>query len=131
MSEALPERPAEGLNVLLVEDEAVVSFLVEDMLTELGAAEVWHVPGVASARTLLAGRRPDFAVLDVNLGGEWAWPLAELLKASGVPFLFATGYGRDGMPADWQGSVVIQKPYRLQTLAGAVWSALGANAGPE
>src|SRR4051794_21073625 len=86
----------EGLRVLVVEDESIISFLIEDLATELGAAAVWHAATVAGALALLDRQRPDAAVLDVNLGGESGLPVAERLEAMGVPFVFATGYGRQG-----------------------------------
>ena len=51
---------------------------------------------------------------------------AEALREAGVPFLFTTGYGRDGVPDERQAYMVIPKPYRLQTLAFALRRALGA-----
>ena len=76
-SDELTSRLA-GLTVMVVEDETIVSFLVEDMLTELGCAQVLHASGVSEALTLLQQRQPDAAVLDVNLAGEFAYPIAEV-----------------------------------------------------
>ena len=115
-----------GLKVLLVEDETLISFLVEDMLHELGCSEVWHAGAVSQAVAILRDRRPDIAVLDVNLGGELVYPLVERLAAARIPFIFATGYGRTGLPGDLTGRPVIQKPFALHTLADAIASALQA-----
>lgn len=114
----------QGLDVLIVEDETMVAFLIEDMLHDLGCARPRHVSSVQEALDALAADRPDVAVLDVNLGGEKVYPVAERLEAAGVPFLFATGYGTSGMPVHWTQWPVIQKPFRLQTLATALRSAL-------
>jgi CheY-like chemotaxis protein len=99
MSEPAPRgaSPLAGLTVLIVEDETIISFLIEDMALELGAGEICHAAGVAEALAFLAERRPDTAIVDVNLGGELAYPVAERLAALGVPFVFATGYGRQGV----------------------------------
>lgn len=113
-----------GLRVLVVEDETIVSFLIEDMLIELGCSDVWHVGGLRQALALLQERTPDLAVLDVNLAGELAYPIAHQLADADIPFLFATGYGREGIPNEWADRPVVQKPFNLDTLARAVRSAL-------
>jgi CheY-like chemotaxis protein len=127
MNDAEFDRPTPafaGLQILVVEDETLVSFLLEDMLTELGCAAVWHACGVKEALALLSERRPDAAVLDVNVGGEKVYPVAEQMETGKIPFLFATGYGRDGIPAQWRARPVIQKPFRLDGLAQALRMAL-------
>jgi DNA-binding NtrC family response regulator len=108
------------LTILLVEDEAIISFLLEDMLTELGCRDVRPVGGIAEALTAISERLPDVAVLDVNLAGEEVFPVAQKLKSFGVPFIFTTGYGRDGLPTAWADVPVIQKPFRADTLAAAL-----------
>ncbi|WP_119459198.1 response regulator [Rhodospirillaceae bacterium SYSU D60014] len=121
MSEPLS---ADGLKILVVEDETIISFLIEDMLQELGCAVVWHAGDVREALALLRDRRPDVAVLDVNLGRELAYPIAAQLDAARIPFIFATGYGRDGIPDEWASRPVIQKPFAIETLAAALDSVL-------
>ena len=113
-----------GLTVLLVEDETLISFLIEDMLQQLGCSHVWHATAVSQALTIVGERRPDVAVLDVNLGGEPVYPVVERLAAAEIPFIFATGYGRTGLPQQWNGRPVIQKPFALEALAAALGSVL-------
>lgn len=113
-----------GLKVLLVEDEVLISFLVEDMLTELGCAAVWHAKGVKEALAILREKRPDCAVLDVNLAGEFVYPLAAQLDTAKIPFVFATGYGREGIQPPWGRKPVVQKPYDTHALASALSSVL-------
>jgi len=120
-----PRSRLKGLKVLVVEDESIISFLIEDLATELGAAEVWHAASVAAALALLAARRPDAAVLDVNLGGEPAHAVAERLERLAVPFVFATGYGRQGVPPQWTGRPVLQKPFPVDALGEALGAVLG------
>ena len=114
------------LTVMVVEDETIVAFLVEDMLTELGCREIMMASGVAEALALLGERRPGAAVLDVNLAGEPAYLVAERLAAMQVPFLFATGYGRASIPAHWAPRPVIQKPFTVDMLAAALKQVLRA-----
>jgi CheY-like chemotaxis protein len=113
-----------GLTVLVVEDETIISLLLEDMLTSLGCGAVWHASGVSEALELLKERRPDAALLDVNLSGEPAYPVAEELESAGVPFIFSTGYGSGGLPARWVAKPTVQKPFTLQALEKALTAAL-------
>ena len=112
------------LSVLVVEDEAIISFLIEDMLAELGASDVRHAGTLAAALAQLDARMPDIAVLDVNLGGERVYPVAERLDAVGVRFVFITGYGKSGMDARWSSRIVIQKPFNLEAMSAALREAL-------
>jgi CheY-like chemotaxis protein len=114
----------EGLTILVVEDETIVSFLLEDMLSELGCASVLQAGRLKDALAVLAERRPDAVVLDVNLAGEYAYPVAEHLAKAQIPFVFTTGYGRDGIPDHWASRPVIQKPFGLEALATALREAL-------
>jgi CheY-like chemotaxis protein len=89
---------------------------------------VRHASDLAQALAQLAAHRPDAVVLDVNIAGEAVYPLAERLAAEGTPFIFATGYGRHGIPPQWASRPVIQKPFDLHTLAVALATALSAAA---
>jgi CheY-like chemotaxis protein len=126
MSDPNPQsdRPLGGLRILVVEDETMLFFLAEDMLTELGCAAVLHASRVKDALALLANERPDVAMLDVNLAGEQAYPIAERLAAIDIPFVFATGYGSEGIPPDWASRPVVQKPFTLDMLGRAIAAAL-------
>ena len=115
--------PGAPYRVLVVEDETVVSFLVEDMLLDIGCREVVHAADIGNALRLIDSGI-DFAVLDVNLGRENVYPVAERLTARGIPFLFATGYGRSGLEPAWRDRPVIQKPFRRELLAEAMQVAL-------
>lgn len=114
------------LSVLIVEDEAIISFLIEDMLLELGCGSVTNVAGIVEALSALDDGRPDVAVLDVNLDGLEVYPVAERLKASGVPFVFTTGYGSDGLKPEWAHMPVVQKPFRADMLAKALLAVLAS-----
>ena len=119
----LESEPLAGLNVMVVEDEAIISFLIEDMLLTLGCASVVHAAAVKQALSMLTEQTPDAAVLDVNLAGEPGYAIAEKLEKDGVPFVFATGYGEIGLPARWREKPVVQKPFTLETLESALRSA--------
>jgi DNA-binding NtrC family response regulator len=82
-----------GRRVLIVEDEMLVAMELESLLEEQGCAVVGPAPTVDRALALLDRERPDAAILDVNLDGQTAVPVAAALNAQGIPFLLATGYG--------------------------------------
>ena len=107
----------DGLRVLVVEDEMMVSMLIEDMLGDLGCTVVGPVSRLDEAIALAQEGGLDCAVLDVNLGGQPIFPLADLLRAQGAPFAFATGYGDAGLRDVDKGSPVLQKPFREGDLA--------------
>src|SRR5690349_13650335 len=76
--------------ILLVEDEGLVAMTMEDMLVDLGCDIAGSFGGVAAALAWLAGEPAlDGALLDVNLGGEMVFPVADVLIARGVPIIFA------------------------------------------
>jgi CheY-like chemotaxis protein len=106
------------VRVLLVEDEALISMMMEDLLTELGCEVVASFGALQPALDWLEAQAipPDGAVLDINLGGgEMVFPLASRLQALGVPFVFATGYGRPG-DEGFAFVPLLQKPVDLVTL---------------
>ena len=81
-----------GMTVLVVEDDFIVAYDMQMMLEEQGACVLGPAHSLAEARELVATLRPTVAVLDVNLGGEHVFPLADQLRAQDVPFVFATAY---------------------------------------
>lgn len=122
--------PLSGLRLLIVEDEAMVAMLIEDMLTGLGCVIVDVAGSVATAVKLVdaKGATLDGAILDVNLGGEKVFPVADALAARGVPFMFATGYGPAGLNERYPGVVTLSKPFRLAALERALAAAITATA---
>lgn len=106
-----------GMRVLVVEDEMMVSMLIEDMLGDLGCEVIGPASRIEDAMSLLETTAIDCAVLDVNLGGQPIFPLADLLRERGAPFAFATGYGDAGLREADRGTPVLQKPFREVDLA--------------
>jgi len=102
--------------MLIAEDEALVAIMMEDVAIELG----WSVVGPFSraADALAAAKTDDIhaAILDVNLGGESVYPIADALMARGVPFVFATGYGAESIDRRFACAPVLQKPIDRQAL---------------
>jgi CheY-like chemotaxis protein len=130
MSDDAGDRTSElaELDILIVEDEAIIAFLLEDMLVELGCNNVRLAADLDEALEAIAERTPDVAVLDVNLDGVEVFPVAEKLRHDGIPFVFTTGYGRDGLPSAWADTPVVQKPFRAVVLAAALTEAVAGRA---
>ena len=109
-----------GLRILVVEDEMLVSMLVEDMLADFGCSVVGPAADLAEAMELARTGDFDAALLDVNLGGKAIFPVADLLRERGLPFVFASGYGEAGIEASHRGAPVLQKPFRESDLSKAL-----------
>jgi CheY-like chemotaxis protein len=112
----------DDLRLFVVEDEPLVAMLLESMLESLGCEIVRVTGSVAEALEgidEIAGDA-DGAILDVNLGGEMVYPVADALLARGVPFLFATGYGQYGVGDLYPRNIVLAKPYTTAMLAQAL-----------
>jgi CheY-like chemotaxis protein len=111
------------LRILVVEDEMLVAMNIEDMLLALGH-EVAGIAGrLVPALALATEGDFDLAMLDVNLAGETSFPVADVLRDRGIPFVFATGYGIDGIREDYRAAPVLQKPFRAGELAAALAAA--------
>ena len=104
------------LRILVVEDEGLVAMLIEDMLDDLGCEVACSAGNVAQAlKWIEAGGEADGALLDVNLGGEAVWPVADALAARGVRFAFTTGYGQLSEPRFRQ-APLLGKPIKGERL---------------
>ena len=109
------------LRILVVEDEMTIALMLEDMLGNLGHTVVGLALRLAQAVKLATDAQIDFAILDVNLNGQLSFPVAELLAARGVPFVFATGYGSAGVEAPYrERGLVIKKPFDSKDLKLAI-----------
>jgi len=115
-----------GVRVLIIEDETLIALLLEDMLTDLGCTILGSASTVEAAIDMLERTPPGLAVLDINLGGEKSYAVAEALAKRGVPFVFSTGYADGRLEAPWQDRPVLQKPFGQEQLAEAVQAALKA-----
>lgn len=106
--------------VLVVEDESLVALLIEDILGDLGCQSVMVAPRVAHAVKLLEESDVDLALLDINVAGQTVYPVADILDARGVPFLFLTGYAESGISGKWTDRPVLQKPFQNEHLIDAL-----------
>ncbi|MDP1913497.1 response regulator [Brevundimonas sp.] len=119
-------QPLSARRVLLVEDEALVAMLLETILEDMGCVPVGPAGTVEEGLVLVADPGPlDAALLDVNVAGRQVFPIAEALKARGVPFVFSTGYGESGLPDEWRGHSTVQKPFTESAIRAALMKAMG------
>jgi CheY-like chemotaxis protein len=111
-----------GLRLLVVEDEMLIALMIEEMLHDLGHVVVGPVGGVTPALQLLEGgaAKVDGAVLDVNLNGAPVYPVADALRARGLPFVFVTGYDMAGIASRYAAVPILQKPFRPEQLGRLV-----------
>ena len=107
---------ARGRRVLLVEDEALVAMMIQDFLTESGHSVIGPISRASEA--VEAARESDYdaAILDINLGDGMAYPVADILSARGIPFVFVTGYEADTIDDRFNRVPVLQKPIERQML---------------
>jgi DNA-binding response OmpR family regulator len=121
-----------GKRVLVVEDEILVSMLVEDELRHAGATVLGPAPSVGDALRLVEAAAADggisAAVLDINLDGKHVASVADRLAALGVPFLFATGYGETCDTRGHETAPVVSKPFAPERLVAAVEALASAKA---
>ena len=109
-----------ALRILVVEDEAMIAFFIEDCLIALGHDVVGPTARVANALGLVDNEAFDLALLDINVAGEEIYPVAKALKARGIPFLFLSGYGSKGLRDEWIDSAMLQKPFSPEALRDSI-----------
>lgn len=114
-----------GLRILVVEDEAAISLLLEDMLLDFGCEVIGPAARLTAALEAVAKEKIDLAILDVNVAGEPIYPVAEALAKSATPFVFSTGYGSAGIRDSFRDRPVLQKPFAQQDLKEKLLLALG------
>ncbi len=108
------------LRLLLVEDEALIAMMAEDLIEALGHSVAITAATLGAALSACGNGDFDAALLDVNLNGDSSMALATALKARGCPFAFTTGYGAGGIDAAHADMPVLTKPYSLAELEGVL-----------
>ncbi len=112
---------SDTIRVLVVEDEAMIAFMIEQIVMEAGYEVVGPVSRLDAAIKVAASQKLSAALIDVNLAGDLTWPLARLLKERGVPFTFMTGYARAGVLNDeFSDALVLGKPFSANDMLAAL-----------
>ena len=114
--------------ILIVEDEPLISMMLEDFLDSLGHRIVGTAESVEDALSKVEQGGFDIAIVDVHLKGEHVWPVADRLKEKGIPFVLATGGHTTPPPADHADATVLSKPYTIDAIEPALDAACAAQA---
>ncbi|AUW57316.1 hypothetical protein C1T17_03620 [Sphingobium sp. SCG-1] len=114
-------KPLEGLQILVVEDEYLIAMDMDVTLTGLGAQVVGPAPSIETALIAIANdRQLDVAVMDINLGEERSYPVAEVLAERGVPVIFVTGYDDLVVPDPFASFPRLNKPFNPNALKALI-----------
>ena len=115
--------------ILIVEDETMIAMMLEDFLGDLG----WIVVGMAGTvdQAIVMARDADIdaALLDVNLNGQHTFAAADILSERRIPFVFATGYGLEGVADRFRGVPTLTKPFHRNELERALRRAMTGSGG--
>jgi CheY-like chemotaxis protein len=112
--------PQRGLKIFIIEDESMVTMLIEDILQDLGYEVVGNASRIEEALDKISTHTFDAVILDVNLNGHETFKIAGKLESGGIPFLFATGYGVHGLPERFRSVPVLPKPFREKDMERAL-----------
>lgn len=96
-----------------------LAMMLDDILVDAGY-RVLKAARVPAALALATAEPIDGAILDINLAGVQVFPVAQALRDRGIPFLFSSGYGENGLPDAYHGCRMLQKPYVVAELEQAV-----------
>lgn len=106
----------EGTRVLVVEDQFMIAALIEDVLVTAGCLVTGPIPRLSEALDAVGSGTFDAAVLDVNLGGDRVYPVADALSRRNVPFVFVTGYSAGALPPEYAKCPRLCKPFKMADL---------------
>ncbi|WP_158753093.1 response regulator [Dyella sp. S184] len=105
--------------VLVAEDEPLVAMLLEDLLDASGY-RVLIAERLDAGLLIAKSEAVNVAILDVTLGRADSFPIADALHSRNIPFLFASGHGRESIPERFDGADVLQKPYDMKGIKSAL-----------
>ena len=126
MSGETNEELLKGARVLVVEDEAAISMLLEDMLLDFECEIVGPAARLTTALEMAQSESFTVAILDVNVAGEPIYPVAEAIAQRNLPFVFSTGYGGAGIREPFRDRPVVQKPFSQNDLKRTLIAAVAA-----
>ena len=112
--------------VLVLDDEPLISMMLQDWLHELAYETVGPANSVQSALVLIESMPPDAAILDLCLGNERSYAVATTLRARGIPFAFATGYGDNSMVGAFTDEMIVSKPFDFEAIKDVLARLLGS-----
>lgn len=113
-----------GCRVLIVEDDVRISMLMQESLVEMGCEVAGTAMLFDDAFDMAASQPFDVALLDISLNGELSYPVAEAMLHRNQKFVFVTGHVMETLPAPFQGTPVLHKPFGLRDLQNVLRMAL-------
>ena len=117
--------PLRDRRILVVEDEYLIAMTLSEHLEEVGSIVVGPVSSVEKAiKAIESNQQIDAAVVDVNLGGAMAYPVADALLARNIPFIFTSGYEGDALRERYPQIKNCLKPYLFPEMERALASAI-------
>lgn len=117
-------RRLDAIRVFVVEDNAILAIMLEDMLDDLGCTVSAIGSDLAGAKATATSVAADIAILDINIAGEASFPVADLLAQRGIPFVFATGYSQIRLPERFATAPFLSKPFLPEELEQVMLAAL-------
>ena len=114
--------------VLVVDDEALIAMMLSDLLTEFGHETVGPAHSEGQALELVQSAPIDAAILDVTLGDQDCFAIAQALGERGIPFAFATGHGAQSMPDAFRAQKTVSKPFDFEVVKRLVDELVGSRA---
>jgi CheY-like chemotaxis protein len=115
--------------VLILEDEYLISVMLEDILKELGCRSVASATGTESALQLISTYEPEFALIDYSIGAGTSEDVGRVLTDRGIPFAFVSGRLPDDVAAAFIDVPFVGKPFSTEDIEDALLRALAASAG--
>ena len=116
--------------ILVLDDEPLISMMMQDWLADLSCETIGPVHSVRDALDLIGSTALDGAILDVSLGAEDCYPVADRLRELGIPIAFATGYGPGGVASRFKGALILPKPFTFEGVKDVVAKLVGNFARP-
>lgn len=124
VQDQMTQAPWHGKRAVVVEDEAVVALMLEDMLDEMGCVVAGSAARLDAAVALAREVDADFALLDLNLDGALTYPVADIFAERRLPFVLSTGYAVGMLPERFSQTPLLAKPFDLSDLKRAVGAIL-------
>lgn len=112
-----------GKRVLILEDEPIIAILLEELIEAAGGEPI-TMTSLGTVDAILAKKKPDLAILDINIHNKTSFGIGRLLRDLGIPFIFASGYGGKLAPDDLAQVPTVTKPYGLDDLEQAFREAI-------
>lgn len=114
--------------ILVVEDESIIAWDVENLLTTSGYGVLGPIGDLASAVVRACQPDVDGAILETRVGGDDTWCLADVLQSRGVPFFFVSALPCSILPERFRDILCLHKPYRHEELGAGIAARFGGRA---